>query len=74
MKLKPTMFKDECELDSPFLTAIRKPLLTLLLFDCCVSSVKKYRLCTSKCHDLDIFTLQQPIRLQHFERGNEKRY
>ena len=46
--------------------------ITLRLFDCCVPSVKKYRLGTSKCHDHDIFTLQQPIRLQHFERGNEK--
>ena len=35
------------------------------------SSVKKCRLGTSKCHDHDIFILQQPIRLQHFERGNE---
>ena len=30
------------------------------------------RLGTSKCHDHDIFTLHQPIRLQHFEPGNEK--
>ena len=58
--------------DSQFLTTIRKSLLMLRLFDCCVSSVKKYRLGTWKCHDHDIFTLQQPIRLQHFERGNEK--
>ena len=46
-------------------------LFTLRLFNCCVSSVKKYRLGISKCHDHDIFTLHQPIRLQHFERGNE---
>ena len=59
--------------DSPFLTTMRKPMLTLRLFDCCVSSVKKYRLGTSKCHDHDILTLHQPIRLQHFERGNEKK-
>ena len=52
---------------------IRKPLLALRLFDCCVSSVKKYRLGTSKCHDHDILTLQQPIKLQHFERGNENK-
>ena len=58
-------------MDSPFLTTIREPLLELRLFDCCVSSVKKYRLGTSKCHDHNIFTLHQPIRLQHFERGNE---
>ena len=54
-----------------FLATMRKPLFTLRLFDCCVPSVKKYRLGTSKCHVHDIFTLQQPIRLQHFERGNE---
>ena len=48
-----------------------QPLLALHLFDCCLLSVKKYRLGTSKCHDHDIFTIQQPIRLQHFERGNE---
>ena len=59
-------------MESPFLATIRKPLFTLHLFDCCISSVKKYRLGTSKCHDHDIFTLHQPIRLQHFERGNEK--
>ena len=56
--------------DSPFLT-IREPLLALRLFDCCVSSVKKYRIGTLKCHDHDILTLHQPIRLQHFEWGNE---
>ena len=33
------------------------------------SSVKKYRLGTSKCHDDNILTLHQPIRLQLFERG-----
>ena len=53
------------------LVTIRKPLLALGLFDCWVSSVKKYRLGTSKCRYLNIFTLQQPIRLQHFERGYE---
>ena len=58
--------------DSPFLATIREPLFALHLFDCYVSSVKKYRLGTSKCHDHDILTLHQPIRLQHFERGNEK--
>ena len=58
-------------MDSPFLATIREPLLALRLFDCCISSVKKYRLGTSKCHDHDILTLHQPIRLQHFERGNE---
>ena len=42
------------------------------LFYCCVSSVKKCHLGTSKCHDHDILTLHQAIRLQHFERGNEK--
>ena len=26
----------------------------------------------STCHEHDILTLHQPIRLQHFERGNEK--
>ena len=57
--------------NSLFLAPIRKPLFTLHLFDCCVSSVNKYRLGTSKCHDHDILTLYQPIRLQHFERGNE---
>ena len=57
--------------DSPFLATIRKPLLALRLFDCCIPSVKKHCLSTSKCHDHYIFTLQQPIRLQHFERGNE---
>ena len=50
---------------------IRKPLLALYLIGCCVSSVKKYRLGTLKCHDHDILTLHQPISLQHFERGNE---
>ena len=35
---------------------------------------KKYRLGILKCLDHDIFTLQQSIRLQHFERGNEKVY
>ena len=57
--------------DSPFLTTISEPLLALRLFVCCVSSVKKYPLGTSRCHDHDIFTLHQPIRLQHFEGGNE---
>ena len=57
--------------DSLFHATIRKPLFTLRLFDCCVPSVKKYRLGTSKCHDHNIFTLHEPIRLQHFERGNE---
>ena len=52
MKLTPITFKDECE----FLATIRKPLLALRLLDCCVSSVKKYRLGTSKCNDHDIFT------------------
>ena len=28
-----------------------------------------YCLGTSKCHDQDILTLNQPIRLQHFDRG-----
>ena len=46
-------------------------LLTLRLFDCCVSSVKKYGLGTSKCHDHNILTLHQPIRLKYFEQGNE---
>ena len=59
--------------DSRFLATIGKPLLALRLNDCCISSVKKYRLGTSKCHDHDILTLHQSIRLQHFERGNEKR-
>ena len=36
----------------------------LLLFDCCASSAKKYCLGTSKCHDCDLLTLHQPIRLQ----------
>ena len=54
--------------DSSFLATIREPLLALRPFDC----VKKYRLGTSKCHDHDILTLHQPIRLQHLERGNEK--
>ena len=58
-------------MESPFFAAIRKPLFALCLFGCCVSSVEKYRLGTSKCHDHKIFTLQQPIKLQHFERGNE---
>ena len=58
--------------ESLFLATIRKPLFTLRLFDYCLPSVKKYRLGTLKCHDHDIFTLHQPIRLQHFERGNEK--
>ena len=58
-------------MDSLFLATIRKPLLALRVFDFCVSSVKKYRLGTSKCHDHDIFTLHQPIRVQHFEQGNE---
>ena len=54
--------------DSLFLATIREPLLALRL----LSSVKKYHLGTSKSHDHDILTLHQPIRLQHFERGNEK--
>ena len=49
MKLTLILFKNE--VDSPFLTTIRKPLLTLRLLECCVSGVKKYRLGTSKCHD-----------------------
>ena len=57
---------------TPFLATIRKPLFALRFFDCCVSNVKKYHLGTSKCHDHDILTLHLPIRLQHFERGNEK--
>ena len=69
MKLTLITFKDEREWTC---NNIRKPLLTLCLFDCCVSSVKKYCLGALKCHDHDIFTLQQPIRLQHFEQGNEK--
>ena len=73
MKLTLTMFKDEYEyIYLPFPTTVHKPLFTLRLLDCCVSSVKKYLLGTSKCHDHDTFTLQQPIRLQHFERGNKK--
>ena len=58
-------------MDSLFLATIRKLLLTFRLLDCCVLSVKKYRLGTSNCHDHNILTLHQPIRLQHFERGNE---
>ena len=30
-------------------------------FDCCISSVKKYCLGTSKCHHQDTFTFHQPI-------------
>ena len=66
MKLTLITFKDECEW-TLFLATLRKPLLLLRLFDCCVSSVKKYRLGTSKCHDHNFLTFHQPIRLQYFE-------
>ena len=56
-------------MDSLFLATIHKPLFTYRLFDCCLSSIKKYRLGTSKCRDHDILTLHQPIRLQHLEWG-----
>ena len=46
-------------------------MLALRLFDCCILSIKKNSLGTSKCHDLDILTLHQLFRLQHFEPGNE---
>ena len=70
MKLTLIALKGECEWTQCFLRQYANH--CLLYVDCCVSSVKKYRLGTSKCHDHDIFTLHQPIRLQHFERGNEK--
>ena len=31
--------------------------LSVMYFDCCVSSVKTYRLGTSKCHDHGILTV-----------------
>ena len=37
-----------------------------------ISKGKKYRLGISKCHDHDILTLHQPIKLYYFERGNGK--
>ena len=51
MTLTLFSFKDSCELT---LATIHKPLFALRLFFCCVSSVKKYRIGTSKCHDHDI--------------------
>ena len=36
-----------------------------------VYQVPRNCLGTSKCHDHNNLTLHQPIRLQHFERGNE---
>ena len=35
-----------------------------------VDSIEKYHLGSTKCHDHDILTLGQPIKLQHFEQGN----
>ena len=54
--MKLTLFSFEiterCMLmDLPLLLTIRKPLFALHIFDCCKSSVKKYRLGTWKCHD-----------------------
>ena len=72
MKWTVIMFQDECEWNRHF-SFQYATLLALRLFNCCVSSVKKYRLGTSKWHDHDIFTLHWQIRLQHFERGNEKK-
>ena len=60
-------------MESLLLPTIHKPLFSLRLFDCCVSSFKKYRLGTSRCHDHNIFTLHQSIKLEHFERGNENK-
>ena len=34
--------------------------------------IAAFYLCSLKCHDPDISTLDQPIRLQNFERDNEK--
>ena len=59
--------------DSPFLATIREPLLALRPI-VALSSVKKYRLGTSKCHDHDFLTVYQPIRLQHLERSNENQW
>ena len=43
---------------------ICKQLLVLRLeSDCCVLSVKKYCLGTSKCPDQDVFTLQQEYNI-----------
>ena len=67
MKLTLITCKDECEWTHCF----SQQYANHCLFDCCVPNVKKYRLGTSKCHDHNILTLHQPIRLQHFERGNE---
>ena len=64
MTLTLIMFKNVCEW-----THNKK---TIVIFDCCVSSVKKYRRGTSKCNDAFVLTLHQPIRLQHFEINNEK--
>ena len=58
-------------MDSPFLATMRNPFLALSICYCCVPSVTKYRVGTSKRLDHDILTLNQPIRLQHFERGTE---
>ena len=58
-------FKDACDWTTRFLQQYANHRL-----DCCESSVKKYGLGTSKCYDHDMLTIHQPIRLQHFERGN----
>ena len=53
------------KVESLVFQTIRKPLVRNVdLFDCCVLSVKKFRLCTSNRHDLYILTLHEPIRLQ----------
>ena len=62
-------FKDTCECTRRFSQQYAN--LALHLLDC-LSSVKKYCLGFSECHYHNIFTLQQPIRLQHFEQGNRK--
>ena len=56
-----TVFVQRCTwVCSLFLATIREPLLALHIFNCCVSSVKKYRLGIWNCHDHDIFALNWP--------------
>ena len=55
-----------------FSTTICKSMFTLLLFNCCRYSFNKVHLGTLKCHESNILTLKQPIRLQHLKQSKEK--
>ena len=69
MTLTLLSFNYACEWTQCFLQQYAN-YLAVHIFDCCLSVVRKFCCGNSRCHDGNLFTLHQLIRLQHFEQGN----